>query len=265
MTASDDWRTRAACRREDPTLCVRTDCTRKASHGGGQYCRSHYQRRLRMGLAGFVDSAPTIAHLDALRDVGWTFEQIGQAAGLHPAVPAVLLRHRYGRVRQRTAKALLGVAVAKQSSRRSIDSTGSRRRVQALAWMGWNLDEVARRAGMTKSVLMTVYRPRVSHAVARKIEQVYELLSHLPGPSKPAQARARSCGHAPPAAWDEDTIDDPIAKPDLGDTKARGRADLAVEARHLLGFGLSLFDVAKRLDVSVPYVRAVINETRAAA
>lgn len=246
-------------------LCLRPDCSSKASHGGGGYCRLHYGQLLRMGLTGFVDSAPTIAHLEHLREAGWSFSQIGEAAGLHGTVPTVLLRHRYGRVRKRTADAILAVRVTKRASRRSVDSTGPRRRVQALAWMGWNLDEIGRRAGVSIHLLKTVYRPSVSHALARQLERVYEQLSHLPGPSKGAAAKARGFGHAPPAAWDDDTIDDPAAKPDLGAKAARRTADVAEEARFLLGFGKSTREVALRLGVSESWLKQLLGGGKRAA
>lgn len=260
-----DWRARAACRDVGPQreLCMRRGCSRVTCRGGGGHCRTHHEQLRSMGLAGFIDSAPTIAHLEKLRVAGWTFRQIGEAASMHGTVPAVLLRQRYSQVRKSTADAILAVEVVKQSSRLAVDSTGTRRRVQALAYMGWNLDEVARRAGMSKSVLCTVYRPTVSHAVARQVEQAYERLSHLRGPSTAAAVRARK--HAPPMSWDDDTIDDPAAVPNLGSRAARSTADVAEEARFLIGFGMSTAAVAKRLGLSESWIRQLLGGGKRAA
>ncbi|WP_295694431.1 hypothetical protein, partial [Lapillicoccus sp.] len=60
-------------------------------------------------------------------------------------------------------------------------------------------------------------RDRISARAWRQVRQVYDRLSMTPGPSPTARARAAARGYAPPLAWDDDTIDDPRALPDLGD------------------------------------------------
>lgn len=247
--------------------CTYRGCADTATRGSVQFCEKHYRRRISMGLAGLVDSGPTIAHLEKLRAAGWTFTQIQEASGVAHTVSAVLLRERYGRVRKATADAILDVPVMRRASCRGVDSAGTRRRVQALAWMGWTTAEVAARAGATPNSLTTLIlsNRRVSFALAQRVADVYDQLSHVQGPSTGAAAKARQFGHAPPAAWDEDTIDDPAAKPDLGDESARTAAELAEEARFLLGFGMSRPAVAKQLKISEAWLRQLLGGGKRAA
>ncbi|MGI5223574.1 hypothetical protein [Actinoallomurus sp. CA-142502] len=180
-------------------------------------CNACYNRRRRMGLCGWVTDTDEIrARIQRLRDMGWTWRQIAEAAGVSPNVPIFLATGRTQRLWPESAEALLSVPLTPPpDNRRGIDSTGSRRRVQALAWMGWPAEEVARRAGTTKSTLATEILPsrQISVALARRINAVYRELSARPGPSKSAAVKARSLGHAPPAAWDDDRIDDPRHRP----------------------------------------------------
>lgn len=180
-----------------------------------EMCESHYRKRVRMGIYGYRDATRVLAHITRLRDLGWTWERIGAAAGISHAIPYGLGTGRYRRVLAETERALLAVPLEPMVSHHGIDSCGTRRRVQALAWMGWPGEVVAVRAGIRPSALRTLILPyrRISSAAAARVAAVYDELSHLPGPSTLAAGKARGLGHAPPAAWDDDTIDDPKARP----------------------------------------------------
>lgn len=196
-------------------VCARPTCHRPAGKHTRRHCEADYRRLLRMGLAGWRDAAPARRHVAALRELGWTYAQIAEAAGLSKWVPHNLATGRTAHVWPESERAILAVPLVPRSSRRGVDSAGTRRRVQALAWMGWPAAEVARRAGITHRALATQIHPnrRVSYALARRVAAVYDELSGVRGPSVQAAARARQLGHAPPAAWDEGEIDDPAAKP----------------------------------------------------
>ncbi len=81
--------------------------------------------------------------------------------------------------------------------------------------MGWPCDEVARRAGTTRRSLATLILPRrrISFAMAGRVAAVYDELWDRPGPSKSAASKARTLGFHSPAAWDDETLDDPSAEP----------------------------------------------------
>ncbi len=251
----------------NPEICARKSCDQPAKYGCRGMCEPDYRRTVRMGINGYVSTDTVREHIDKLRALGWTWERIAEAAGVSTWVP-----HKAGTGRTRwmlkdRANAVLRVPLTPQNSHRGVNSAGTRRRVQALAWMGWTTAEVARRAGTTANTLRTLILPhrQVSFALARRVADVYDQLSHVPGPSKGAARKARGLGHAPPAAWDDDTIDDPAARPDLGAKRARNRKDVAAEADHLLGFGMSLPVVAKQLGVSEHYLRMLLGGGKRAA
>jgi transcriptional regulator with XRE-family HTH domain len=96
-----------------------------------------------------------------------------------------------------------------------IDPAGTRRRLRALAALGWPQRELAERLGMTKSAVgqLGVRHGRVNQATAGRIAELYEALCMTIGPSKRARDRAARNRWAPPLAWAEGTIDNPDAKP----------------------------------------------------
>lgn len=96
-----------------------------------------------------------------------------------------------------------------------VDSTGTRRRIQALQAMGWTRRLIAEAAQIDAEVIMNASRKKatVYTRTARQIRRVYDRLSMTPGPSQLARRRALAKGWVPPLAWDEDAIDDPATGP----------------------------------------------------
>jgi hypothetical protein len=94
-----------------------------------------------------------------------------------------------------------------------IDSTGTRRRLQALAAIGWTAQHIGDRMGgfSARHVQMLLTRELVHRNTAGQVAEVFEELSGTPGPSKITRSRAEAKGWAPPLAWDEGQIDDPRA------------------------------------------------------
>lgn len=127
-----------------------------------------------------------------------------------------------------------------------IDATGTRRRIQALNAIGWDNGRIMKRLGMDPYGSRTLFRgARVHQNTAAKVARVYDELSMTPGPSVRARLHAQRRGYAPPLAWDDDTIDDPNAVPDLGapDDDTAWADDVA----ELIDAGCSWDEIAKRL------------------
>lgn len=99
--------------------------------------------------------------------------------------------------------------------RRTVDPTGFRRRVDALRRLGWPLSELATRIGTTKSTLSQSMRVTNHVTLDRHMAMMdlYRELSDRPGPNTRTRLRAERLGYPPPIAWDDDTIDDPQARP----------------------------------------------------
>lgn len=168
-----------------------------------------------MGHCGWRDATRAREHVHQLRRLGWTYVQIAETAGTSTWVPHKLDTNATKHIWPESERAILALPLTPRPSHRGTNNTGTRRRVQALSWMGWPTAEVARRAGIRERSLATLIRPsrRVSQTLALRVAHVYDELSAVPGPSRGARAKARQFGHAPPAAWDDDTIDDPKARP----------------------------------------------------
>lgn len=97
------------------------------------------------------------------------------------------------------------------------DPTGSIRRLQALRRMGYPLRRLAVEAGYTPTPGVFTFlhgRGELIHIDrARRIEVMYDRLSMVDGGDIRARKHAERMGWPPPLAWDDDTIDDPNARP----------------------------------------------------
>jgi hypothetical protein len=106
----------------------------------------------------------------------------------------------------------------------TVPAVGTARRLQALAVMGWPTSRMCRETGLTPHRLVPLLKgtaSAVTREEARTVAVVYVRLSAAsPGlcgvshiAARGARERAGAAGWAPPAAWDDDTIDDPAAIP----------------------------------------------------
>jgi hypothetical protein len=88
--------------------------------------------------------------------------------------------------------------------------------------LGWSQGHIADALGVSRQRVSTYRRSaHVEGATARAVRDLYEQWWDKRGPEVRAVNKALREGFAPPAAWDEDTIDDPAATPDVGDTPDR--------------------------------------------
>lgn len=113
-----------------------------------------------------------------------------------------------------TATKILAAPLVPTTGQGWIPSIGTVRRLQALTVMGWSMRELANRCDLQESTLSALRnpvhkmtRPRFAATVAR----LYDDLSNTRGPARVAAARALNRGWPPPAAWDDDAIDNPHA------------------------------------------------------
>uniref|UniRef100_UPI003F491853 hypothetical protein n=1 Tax=Pseudonocardia sp. CA-138482 TaxID=3240023 RepID=UPI003F491853 len=97
----------------------------------------------------------------------------------------------------------------------TIDGTGSARRLQALAAIGWPVVALAERLGAHPVHVRYIRCARTPVRVRthEAILALYRELSEKPGPHSRSARHAARRGWAPPIAWDDDTIDDPAAAP----------------------------------------------------
>lgn len=232
--------------------------------------RSHGVRRR-------VDATQPRAHLHRLLGRGWTQKQIAAAAGFDQSTISVILSGRHKHVHRDTAAAILNIRLDKMPPipRGFIDATGTRRRLQALATLGYTLPTVARSIGVSNRNLYEITVSRwgtVRKTTASSVARIYRELSTQPARrtrwSEQARAMAAAAGWHGPMAWDD--IDNPAAQPQTAGVEAElKRNDLAEvrreEVLHLAGFNVPPEEIADRLGIGFTTVTGILRQQRSAA
>lgn len=214
--------------------------------------------------------APVLAHINTLRANGMSAAAIAAAAGL-PAttITNMLAFQRQAGVRHATARAILAVEYdphpADTDHAHYVPAVGITRRLQALYALGYTRDALAaecRTSDRTIRMLYTGTSRRLTSTVAQGVLDAYARLSMTPPAPQTTQQRvaverakrrAAALKWAPPLAWDDDTIDDPLAEPDwsvVAQGARAARADLD-EFAHLIRGGESIARAATRLGVTL--------------
>lgn len=205
------------------TRCRCPTCTA----GSADYSR----RRRRLMAYGqwnhLTDAGPAVTHLAALRAANVPWRQIAQLVNVPTSTIRTLADRHTTRGRCRCRKDLaeailnLNPETLRIRSDALIDPTGTRRRIQALVAIGWSQAEQARRVNRQASTYGTFLTvEQVTAGTARTVADLFDRLAGTPAPPGYSATRARATaqrkGWVPPQAWDDDTIDNPDAEPDLG-------------------------------------------------
>ncbi|MEU0236825.1 hypothetical protein ABZ234_03975 [Nocardiopsis sp. NPDC006198] len=119
------------------------------------------------------------------------------------------------RISQQRAQSILSVPVptAPPDTLSRIDASGTRRRCQALAVLGWSIVWQARQIGMVPGDLHGAVRgdSGVAARTAAKIQRLYDQYWNRTPPASVSSTLARRAaeqrGWLPPLAWDDDLID----------------------------------------------------------
>lgn len=231
----------------------------------------------------WTDAEPVRSHIRALQACDMGLRTIAAAAAVDRKRLQAILTGRPERgtgpqekIRPAIAAAVLAVepTLDNLGAATIINATGTRRRLQALIAAGWPQHHLAVRLGMTDSNFGgTLRRDRTLVRTARAVRALYDdlwradPLGHGASPAGVTQARNRAAanGWAPAGAWDDDTIDDLAAKPDLGGKVSRQEA-IAEDAQWLIeSQDYTREQAAGRLGVSRDAVNHAISRTRRAA
>lgn len=194
--------------------CSRLRCTRTVDPSRRKYglCRKHWDAA--DIPAQRVDVGPTQAHVAALLALRWSYSAISSRTGLSRAT--IRDTRVVTKVQRSTETAILSVPLIPYAGKNVlVDATGTRRRIEALAYLGHPLNSYEHRLGRCQG--------RVSAHIAAAMKRVYRELENTIGPSDLARKRALKRGFAGPAAWDGRDMDDPRARP-LAPYSAVGRA-----------------------------------------
>ena len=209
--------------------CRLPACTTAADTAG--LCSKHYRARLGRGEHGYVDAAPVVRRLRLLDALGWSSSEVERRTGQSHTNLARIKRGDFRRVKARTANLILAIEPELLDSRLSVDATGTRRRVEALARMGWTARVVSESVDLRPSTLSKMFwRGTVSRAIANRVARFYGQNSGTFGGDRRIAAKSATLGYAPPIAWEDVDIDDPMARPNVtGYDEGRVRAYLSGE------------------------------------
>lgn len=198
--------------------------------------RVHQHQLSRAHLYGrfdkYVPGDQVRAHVAKLRAGGMGRRRIAQVSGVAEATLTSLLYGRplptgrrppTARVSKEIAAKLLAVETPTLAPTAVIPAAGTHRRLQALVARGWSLNRLAKRLGWTRANLgQLLDRDGVIVRTRDDVAALYEELWNLEPPAPSSYLRrgvtrakhmAQVRGWLPPMAWDDDTIDDPTARP----------------------------------------------------
>ncbi|MFD8516516.1 hypothetical protein ACFV27_36930 [Streptomyces antimycoticus] len=141
-----------------------------------------------------------------------------------------------------TADKILAVPVNVRVTLGDVPALGAMRRIRALYALGHFNRDIAAAAGVSKDAVCALAAGqwktlKVQHDAG--IRRAYDQLSMSVGESWKTRRLAERQGWAPPLAWDDETIDDPKARPRRGKRSTAG-VDEAAAMRVLEGERLQL-------------------------
>ncbi|WP_435246387.1 hypothetical protein [Streptomyces sp. NRRL F-5630] len=260
--------------------CRRPECVER--HGA--WARTRHRRRGYGTWQPFVDAEPVRQHILRLREYGISAKRTADLAGLYEAEVNGILYNISGRpprqkIRPEIAEKILAVKPRPENiaEQRNVEATGTRRRLQALAALGFPFRRLGDHLPLHSShVRRATVTQHVQLRTARLVAELYERLANedptdwgiTPGSALKQKRYAAKQGWHPPIAWDDDTIDDPNATPWTGEEPQLNRNELAAirrqEIEHLAGFGFAPEEIAARLgdDIAVSTVKGILADLR---
>lgn len=238
-----------------PDIPARSDQAEKHR----KYVKRWHVDRKRGVSRALVDASTVREHIGALVDEGWPVKAIARAAGVSDTSLRDLLAGRTAGTRQAVARAACKVnrrmlyRLAKGED--PVPAVGFTRRVQALQSIGYTYRQLES-LGICPDI-----GPVGRHVDAnrwRRCVAAYDELWDKPGPSQRARLAAARRGCAPPLAWDDDTIDDPAAVPDLGE-RADRRQSLLEDVEWLLANGHGWLSAPGRLGMNAEALERALS------
>lgn len=194
-----------------------------------QPCRSAnttYQQQRRRNIAygrwptaQYLDAAPVRAHLHQLQAAHIDLKHVATTAGLSTNTVWRIAAGRTTKVRPRIHAAILAINPRNGDGPR-VSYIGIQRRARALARLGWTITRQAQLLGISPCTYQEIVAGIARVWPADKAAAVHALFTRLSWAPVPAgwiaersRRNAQRAGWPPPAAWDDDTIDDPATQP----------------------------------------------------
>lgn len=235
----------------DATDITCSKCDRPAEYTVGM-CKSHYQawvhRQKAYGrwdeVRTMVDARPAHHHIRALRAAGVGLRRLQDLTGLARRTLFQVSRRDPGFITRTTSESILSIPIPETphdpivADNRFIDPTGTIRRLQALAAIGYSARYLSRSCGHNDTYfgpMLAGKRTFITARLARKVDALFKTLQNTPGTNSRTRNEALRRGWPPPFAWDEETIDDPAAEPNFGRDVRAPFLDRYRDARHHAG------------------------------
>lgn len=221
-------------------------------------------------LSDYTDARPAHEHTVALRKAGVGIQRISDLSGVPRRTIQSVTNRTPRKILKITALSLLSVPLpVKPHSEQVADCTyispvGTMRRLQALVVAGHSLSALSRRMGYVGNPAHAVangYRTYVTAAFARKVDALFVELDVTPGPDVRARNYGEARGWVCSLAWDDDTIDDPEAKPQHRVTRRVKFPERFLELRDHVGIK-DLDLMADRMKIDPHSVRDQVRRYR---
>jgi len=190
--------------------------------------RKQWRIERHQGRARILPTDEVRAHvLNLMHNHMLSLEGIAEAAGVGHMTVSRLHRGLLKTMRRSNAEALLAVRPedVRPNGEVLVPNIGGRRRIQALLAIGWRHQDLTPLLGLPSANVIFQDGQWFTKRKHDAIKRVYDQLWDKPGPGGVrCTSRAAKAGYVPPLAWDDETIDDPKAQPNLGLSKPkRGR------------------------------------------
>lgn len=208
------------------------------------------------GRLRYRDPAAAREHVRQLVAAGMSRRAVAYGAGVSPQVVYNVLAGAQGRLQAATYARLMAVTAVRVQAVASpavfVPAVGTRRRIRALLALGWRHADIAAHGLPHSGVVLAQAGQWVTRATHDRACAAYTALSMTPGPSARTRSRASTLGYPPPAAWDDEDLDDPHAHPGPWRTPAeqgKRRQVHADDVEWLLDAGGTWESIAARLTV----------------
>lgn len=181
------------------------------------------------GQRANVSAAPAGAHCRLLREAGMSLADIAKKSGLARGTVGHLVADRIERIHRDTESAVLAIEIPPKTYRPELDgmtdATAARRILQALSARGFSLPVLAREVdgtttetvGAIRQGRRTTIRVSMERSIFHAYRRMWDANPLDYGITEPdsnrAKTWARKAGWAPPAAWNEEDLRNPDARP----------------------------------------------------
>lgn len=227
------------------------------------YATKLYKLRKARAIPAYIPAEPVLRHLHALASKGLTVPMIARASGVSPATIDLMLAGKSSRMLARTGTALLAVTHLPHPAQALVPNVGTSRRLRALYMVGWSRDDIGARLGVSKhAVAKFASSKTVTYETWAKVHDLYEQLSHIPGPSLNTRRIAKREGYSAPLDWEYLDIDDPDVTPKPAAATPRHvitqqKRDRDNQIRAAVNAGRPLHLIARDLGASIDHVRRI--------